>query len=144
MKRSRNPIESVKWLVVLTLLLASVVCGSAKLFLSDATNDVYIGVCAEHAVNFQNSKWVTNNALITYDDRLAIIAFCNTGAVNLLIPINNTIFVKVQMRDVAGKEVAKTKEGLQWGSDLKHFPSKPGMNNHCLLYTSPSPRDRQK
>lgn len=130
MKHSQNPVESVKWLIVLALLSASVVCSSAKLFLSGATNDVYIGVCASHAVDFQNSDWVTNNAPIPYDDELAIMSFCNTGAVKLLVPVNNRIFVKVQMRDATGKEVAKTKEGEEWGSDLKYFPSKPGMNNH--------------
>jgi hypothetical protein len=130
MKHFQNSVESVKWLIVLTLLLANVVCSSAKLFLSDATNDVYIGVSGDSIINFTNADWVTNNMPIHYDDTIAIIAFCNTGAVNLLIPVNNRIFVKVQMRDAAGKEVTKTKEGEQWGSDLKHFPSKPGMNNH--------------
>jgi len=130
MKFSQKSVALSKGLIITMMLLISTAGSSAKLFLSDATNDVYIGVSGDSVVNFASAEWLTNNMPIRYDDKLALIAFCKTGAVRLLIPSNNRIFVKFQMRDVAGKEVPKTAEGRLWGSDLEHFPSKPGRNNH--------------
>ncbi|MGA2279007.1 MAG: hypothetical protein ABSG80_01740 [Verrucomicrobiota bacterium] len=129
-KPLRNLIKSIKGVTTLAVLLISIICSSGKLFFSAATNDVYIGVAENGIVNFTNADWVTNNMPIRYDDKLAIIAFCNTGAVRLLIPWDKTIFVKVQMRDATGNEIVKTAVGRLWGSDVERFPRKPGMNNH--------------
>jgi hypothetical protein len=130
MKSSQDVINLLKKLGINALLLISATRSPAMLVFSEETNNLYVGVCGESIVNFKNSEWVTNNAPIRYDDKLAIMGFCRTGAVNLLVPCDNRIFINVQMRDAAGKEVAKTAEGRLWGSELKYFPSKPGMNNH--------------
>jgi hypothetical protein len=131
MKLIMKPIRiSKNKLTTMMMLFIAVSCCSGKLFLSDATNDVYVGICGTHAVSSESLDWVTNNAPVRYDDGLAIMAFCRTGAVNLLVPLDKTIFIKFEMRDNTGKKVAETAEGKQWGSDIKHFPAEPGRNKH--------------
>ena len=130
MKLIPNSIKSYIGPAILMTLLIGTICSPGKLFLSDATNEVYIGVCGQNAVSFENLEWTTNNTPIRYDDKLTFMTFCRTGAIEVLYPINKSIFIKFQMQDATGKEVTKTTEGQHWGSDLQHFPSKPGLNVH--------------
>lgn len=117
-------------LAIPTILLTTIACCTGELVLSDATNDVYISVFSEHTVISTNLSWMTDTVPMRYDDKLEVMTFCRTGAVNLLFPLDKSVFIKFQMRNTAGKEVRKTAEGLRWGSDAGHFPREPGMNNH--------------
>lgn len=130
MKLRQDSVKLYKRLVILMILLISVVCCSGELFLSEVTNNVYIGVCGISPVNFEKSEWVTNGVPLRYDDRLVIMAFCRTGAVNLLIPLESRIYIRFQMQDIVKKEIARTSMGQQWGDDIEHFPRRPGMNKH--------------
>jgi hypothetical protein len=99
------------------------------LVLSGATNEMYVGICGQSAVDFDNPTWITNNVAIRYDEELAVMVFCRTGAVQLLVPLNDAYFIKFEMSDATGKEISKTAEGSRWGSEFDEFSSKPGGKN---------------
>jgi ribosomal protein L31 len=100
------------------------------MMLSSRTHDVYIGVYGRHTEITKGGQFLTNNIPIAYNDNLSIMPFCSTGEVELVHPLEKSLFILFQMRDASGKEVPKTSEGLEWGSDIKHFPLKPTRSNH--------------
>lgn len=122
-----------KTVMVLILFGVGIVSSYASLFLSEATNDVYVGICqASREIRGNGSKndiWVTNSVPLRIDEKLLILPFCKTGSVSLLVPCNKCVFVKFTMRDKIGNEVEKTSEGAQWGRDIGSFPKKPGMKS---------------
>jgi len=102
----------------------------AQMILSNATNDVYIGVFAGHSEITESGRFLTNDIPIPYKDNLSIMPFCSTGEIELLYPLEKSLFIRFRMTDASGKEVSKTADGLKWGSDIKNFPLKPSRSQH--------------
>jgi hypothetical protein len=100
-----------------------------SLVFSGPTNGLYVGVSCANDMFSADIAGITNNVPIPYNDELAVIYFCKTGFVNLLLPLNKEISIKFQMRDKDGKEVAKTPLGELWGSQIQNFPSKSDDDN---------------
>lgn len=123
------------------LLCATAIKSSAALFLSEPTNHVYVAICGRNSSGVEEPGSTTNGAPIHFDDQMLIGAFCETGQVNLLIPVNKAFFINFSMRDASGKEIEKTGEGRFWGSDVKNFPAEPGRNNRTRMarWVAPGP-----
>jgi hypothetical protein len=111
-------------------LLVNQVCARAQLILSDSTNDIYIGVFGVRSQITKGVAFLTNDIPIPYDDDLTIMPFCSTGKAAVIVPLEKSIFIKFQMKDALGREIEKTAEGKEWGSDIKHFPSQPTRSDH--------------
>lgn len=103
----------------------------AMLVFSQATSSVYAGVCpldaALHGMGSRSDGWATNRVPIMFDEKLMAMFFCNTGNIPVLVPCNESVFVKFTLHDQLGGEIDKTSEGSLWGNDIRHFPKKPGI-----------------
>jgi len=111
-------------------LLMSGFGSCAQMVLSNVTNEVYIGISASHTETMKEGIFLTNDIPFAYNDNLSFMPFCQTGAVELLYPSERSLFIKFQMKDSSGKEVPKTADGLEWGSDVENFPVKPTRSKH--------------
>jgi hypothetical protein len=109
------------------------------MILSEATNDIYIGVFGSHEEIISNGLFMTRSVPMAYDDRLELCPFCRTGMVKILFPAEKSIFINFKMTDSMGRIVPKTHEGLVWGSDVEHFPAAPSMKAHDRMGTMEVP-----
>jgi len=131
-----NPSQiSCKPFAIAAMLVVSGVESSSQMILSNATNDVYIGVFTGHSEITKNGQFLTNDIPIAYNDNLSIMPFCSTGEIELLYPSEKSMFILFRMTDASGKEVPKTAEGLEWGSDIKNFPLKPTRSKHDRMFS---------
>jgi hypothetical protein len=103
------------------VLLCGEIIGRAEFALSRATNEMYVGVCGNAAVSFQDASWLTNSAPVPYDDRLMLFLFCRTGHVAVLLASDPSYSVNFEMQGPNGKTVPKTAAGRRWGSRGKDF-----------------------
>jgi hypothetical protein len=126
----RTPPHASGLHIVLTGILLFGVTLPAGQFLSTCTNEVYIGICGESSVSFQESNWLTNRDPIRFDDKLAIFFYCRTGTVPVLVPTDHREFMRFKMTDSSGAPVPQTMEGSRWGARFDQFPEYRGTNIH--------------
>jgi hypothetical protein len=96
------------------ILLAT--CSAA---ISQSTNDVYLAVAGWRA-----GYGPVPNEPIRFDDQLTFLAFCDTGQVELVYPLDTRYGMRIRMFDARGVEVAKTRKGESVGSrfdELRDF-----------------------
>jgi hypothetical protein len=137
----RELLKPVRLGVSLAILLTAPANARGALALSRVTNEVFVGVCGVRQVDFSSTAWQTNSAPIQYDDHLAIMFFCRTGAPFLLLPDRDVNFIRFGMRGPGGQAVTKTSLGRRWGSNVDHFPAKPGLGRDDRMATfEPTPR----
>jgi hypothetical protein len=115
-----------KLLMVFSLLIS--LQSQAALFYSDTTNAISVGVCGVTGIRVDQTDWITNATPVGFDEKMTMGAYCTTGTVSVLFPVNKSVFINFQMQDRFGKKVEKTPEGRLWGADVKDFPESPGRN----------------
>ncbi len=83
--------------------------------LSSPTNEVYLAV----------GRWqgAGTNEPVPFDAKLAFLAFCDTGKVELAYPADPAYSTRVKMFDSKGEEVPKARLGKKFGSmwDKLHY-----------------------
>ncbi len=100
---------------------------------SASVEDVFVGIGpAAH----QASAVTTNGSRIQYDKQLMMGCFCDDQGARFCMPGDKRNFVRFEMRNPSGHEVAKTAEGKIWGSKFDEF-SAQGLSKSVGPYLPP-------
>jgi len=126
-------INQLKVLLVTCALSLIAIQSRGLIVFSEPTNGLYVGVSCASDMFSADTRRITNNIPIPYNDELAVLYLCNTGSVDLLIPQNKEFSIKFQMHDKTGNVIAKTPLGELWGGQVTNYPSKPSITNNIRM-----------